>query len=81
MLKQSLSTIILLHLFPRLSIEVCVQVLHNDGSLLSAAFSGACLALIDAGIPLSDIMTGVSCVISKDGSMLVDPTLVEEEVM
>lgn len=37
------------------------------------------MALIDAGIPMKDIVAAVSCVINKDDQILLDPTLQEME--
>lgn len=58
-LRQSFEKVILTSLFPRSQIQICVQVLQNDASLLSACINATTLALIDAGIPLSNYL--VSC--------------------
>ncbi|CAH0027660.1 hypothetical protein V2G26_004733 [Clonostachys chloroleuca] len=42
------------HLFPHSSISLALHVLSADGSLLAALLNAATLALIDAGIPMSD---------------------------
>ena len=42
------------HLYPHSTITVTLHVLSQDGSLLAACINAATLALIDAGIPMSD---------------------------
>lgn len=54
---QALSRVVLCHLFPNSTITVSLTVLSQDGSLLAALFNAATLALIDAGIPMSDYVT------------------------
>ena len=47
------------HLYPRSTITITLAVLSQDGSLLAACLNAATLALIDAGIPMSDYV--VAC--------------------
>ena len=47
------------HLYPRSTITISLHVLSQDGSLLAACLNAATLALIDAGIPMSDYV--VAC--------------------
>ncbi|KAG5960599.1 hypothetical protein E4U58_004626 [Claviceps cyperi] len=42
------------HLFPHSCITVSLHVLSQDGSLLAALINAATLAIIDAGIPMTD---------------------------
>ncbi|KAI5459092.1 3' exoribonuclease family, domain 1-domain-containing protein [Mariannaea sp. PMI_226] len=42
------------HLFPHSSINISLHVLSQDGSLLAALLNATTLALIDAGIPMTD---------------------------
>ena len=42
------------HLYPHSTILVTLHVLSQDGSLLAACLNAATLALIDAGVPMSD---------------------------
>lgn len=42
------------HLYPRSTIAVSLHVLAQDGGLLAALVNAATLALVDAGIPLTD---------------------------
>ena len=47
------------HLYPRSIIAISLHVLSQDGSMLAACLNAATLALIDAGIPMSDYI--VAC--------------------
>lgn len=47
------------HLFPHSAILITLHILSQDGSLLAACLNAATLALIDAGIPMSDYI--VAC--------------------
>lgn len=69
-------------------IEVYVQVLQSDGGVLGAAVTGASLALIDAGVPMKDVVCGsTSAVMKVDNSnggahqyvAVADPT--EDEIL
>jgi exosome complex component RRP41 len=51
---------ILLHLFPKSRIEISVVILSDDGSRLCAAINAATLALVDAGIPMRDLVCACS---------------------
>ncbi|CRK21606.1 Exosome complex component ski6 like protein [Verticillium longisporum] len=42
------------HLFPHSSIYISLHVLSQDGSLLAALLNATTLALVDAGIPMTD---------------------------
>lgn len=57
-LRQSLESAVLLRLYPNSEIEVHVQVLQSDGGALAAAVNAATLALIDAGVAMSDYVVG-----------------------
>lgn len=51
---KTLATVVHTHLFPNSKISIALHVLSSDGSLLAALINAATLALIDAGIPISD---------------------------
>ena len=42
------------HLYPHSTITIALHVLSQDGSLLATCLNAATLALIDAGVPMSD---------------------------
>ena len=60
LLQKALSASILLHLYPKSKISVTVMVLADDGGRLEAAINASTLALIDAGIPLKDMVRACS---------------------
>lgn len=45
------------HLYPHSTITINLHILSQDGSLLAACINAATLALIDAGIPMSDYIS------------------------
>ena len=54
--------------------------MSQDGSILSSAINAMILALLDSGIPMKATCCAVSCMISKDGDLILDPTVLELEV-
>ncbi|KAI9875081.1 MAG: Exosome non-catalytic core component [Pleopsidium flavum] len=54
------------HLYPHSTILITLHVLSQDGSLLAACLNAATLALIDAGIPMSDYI--VACTAGSTSS-------------
>ncbi|ORY86039.1 hypothetical protein BCR35DRAFT_330733 [Leucosporidium creatinivorum] len=59
-LKATFEPVLLLHLYPRSSIDIYLQILEVDGSLLQAAINATTLALISAGLPLTDYVCSLS---------------------
>lgn len=45
-----------MNLFPRSQIDIYIQVLQSDGGDKVAAINASTLALIDAGVPMSDFV-------------------------
>jgi exosome complex component RRP41 len=60
LLQKALSASVLLHLYPKCKISVTVMVLADDGGRLEAVINAATLALIDAGIPMKDMVCACS---------------------
>lgn len=48
--------------------------------LLSCFLNAACMALMDAGLPMSCLFCGVTCAIHTDGQIITDPTAAQEKV-
>lgn len=48
--------------------------------LLSCFLNAACMALMDAGLPMSCLFCGVTCAIAADGEIITDPTAAQEKV-
>jgi len=78
-LKNSFKEQILLSLHPRTRIQILVQILHSDGSLLSSCFNAISMALLDAGIPLRSHLVSVDFILSKDNSLTIDPNCEQEK--
>lgn len=53
-ISEAFSSTLFTHLYPHSTITINLHVLSQDGSLLAACLNAATLALIDAGIPMSD---------------------------
>jgi exosome complex component RRP41 len=53
-ISSAFSSTLFTNLYPHSSIIINLHVLSQDGSLLAACINAATLALVDAGIPMSD---------------------------
>lgn len=53
-ISSAFSSTLFTHLYPHSTINIVLHVLSQDGSLLATCLNAATLALIDAGIPMSD---------------------------
>jgi exosome complex component RRP41 len=53
-------------LYPHSTITITLHVLSQDGSLLAACLNAATLALVDAGIPMSDYIA--ACTVGSTAS-------------
>jgi exosome complex component RRP41 len=75
-IKAVFEGVILTKVLPRTQIDIYVQVLQNDGGALAAAINAASLALVDAGVPMSDLV--VSCSVGYvDEQFVLDLSQVE----
>lgn len=48
--------------------------------LLSCFLNASCMALMDAGLPMSCLFCGVTCAIAANGEIITDPTAAQEKV-
>ena len=78
-LSGTCESVILSALHPRTCIRIIVQELQDSGSLPSCAINAACLALLDAAIPLRHLVAGVACIITQEGELILDPSLRQEK--
>ncbi|XP_022662145.1 exosome complex component RRP41-like [Varroa jacobsoni] len=69
-LQQTFEAALLTSLYPRCQIDVFVEVLQADGSLLSVAINAATMALVDAGIGMRDYVCACSAGFFNDTSLL-----------
>lgn len=65
-LKTAFAAVLLLHLYPHSTITLNIHIISQDGSLLAACINAATLALIDAGIPMTDYL--VACTAASSAS-------------
>jgi exosome complex component RRP46 len=78
LLQGALDTVILSDLYPRSGILIVIQVLEDDGSILSTALNAATMALVDAGVGMKQLLAGVSCCITKQKELYMDADKNEE---
>ena len=70
-MRYALEPAIFLERYPRSAIEVYTEVLEADGGTRCASLNAASVALVDAGIPMKDLV--VSCAAGKyDGRLILD---------
>ena len=79
-LRQIVESAVMTHLYPRTVIQVVVQELNNDGSMLAVVVNAVYVALLDAGVPLRHSFVAASVATRLDGTVLLDPTAADEEV-
>lgn len=75
---EALARAIFLEKFPNTSIDVHVEVLDSNAGTRIAAITAAAVALVDAGVPMRDIVCGVT-VGRAGGHIIVDLTKEEED--
>eukprot|EP00978_Attheya_sp_CCMP212_P011162 scaffold27362_cov51-Attheya_sp.AAC.2 len=66
LVQQVMGAAVLLHLYPKARIELCVTILADDGGRLEAAINASTLALVEAGIPLLDLVCACSAGLDQD---------------
>lgn len=65
---------------PRSSITIVVQEMSDDGALLACAVNAACVALMEAGVPLRCCVAAVHVAVPVEGGLAIDPTTAETTV-
>lgn len=48
--------------------------------LLACCLNAACMALVDAGVPMRALFCGVTCALDSEGTLVLDPTAKQEKV-
>lgn len=76
--KEALESSLMLEKFPQAAIDVSVEVIDSNAGTRVAALTAASLALVDAGIPMRDLVSAVS-VGRVDGNIMLDLTKEEED--
>lgn len=78
-IQRSISSCVLTSLYPRSIIEIVLQVLKEDGSVVSAAFNAAVIALMDANIGFLCVPIATTCLVYHNSADInLDPTAEEE---
>ncbi len=69
--KEALSSVIFLEDYPKTLINIYIEILQADATTRCAGLNAASLALVDAGIPMKNLIT--SCSVGKvDGQVVLD---------
>lgn len=76
-IRQLIQDTLLMQLFPRKAIIVAVQILSDRGSVVTAVFNAAVVALLESGVPMCAVPVA-ACVSITSGALTVDPLHVEE---
>ncbi len=70
-MRFALEPAIFLERYPRAAIDVYAEILEADGGTRTACINAATVALVDAGIPMRDLVS--SCAAGKmDGKIILD---------
>lgn len=76
-LKFALQPALFLEDFPKVTIDVFIEILQADGSTRVTGLNGASLALAMSGVPMRDLV--VSCSVGKiDGQLIADLNGIED---
>lgn len=67
-LQSAYSSLLLTHLYPHSTITLNIHILSQDGSLLAACLNAATLALVDAGVPMTDYLVACTAASSSTSS-------------
>lgn len=77
-LQEALETVVRRETFPNLVVDVYVNVIEDDGSVLAASISAASIALSLAGIQMLDSIVATTTV-KTSSCALIDPTRFEQD--
>lgn len=88
-IRDALSSCIMLEKYPRCVIQVVIQIVQADGSVLGSATNCAVMALMDAGVAMRGLPVAATCVvvggngvssgeINEQDTIWLDPTAEEE---
>jgi exosome complex component RRP41 len=70
-MRSALEPAVFLERYPRASIDVYIEVLEADGGTRCASINAAAVALVDAGIPMRDLVS--ACAVGKvEDKLIVD---------
>jgi len=69
--QRVFEAVVVTELYPRTQIDIFIHVLEEDGGQLPACINAACLALVDAGVSVRDLVVACAATL-VDGELLVD---------
>lgn len=78
-LRTTFEPVILGGMMPRTLIQIVVQVIKDEGSVLSAAVNAITIALLDAGIPMKHMAAAITVMIDQQNELVLDPVTAELE--
>mmetsp|Transcript_77941 Transcript_77941/g.158362 ORF Transcript_77941/g.158362 Transcript_77941/m.158362 type:complete len:234 (+) Transcript_77941:1-702(+) len=81
-LTRVLTACVDVSVFPRCIVEVVLQIIQSDGSLLACLLHGAVAALMDGGVDLLYLPVATTCLVGANSGkhpIRLDPTSNEEE--
>ncbi|CAO3619800.1 unnamed protein product [Cunninghamella blakesleeana] len=77
-IQHTFEPIIQTHQFPRSQIDIYIQLFQHDGSILQTCINATTLALIDAGIPMTDFICACSAGCIDNKVSILDLNNIEE---
>ncbi len=77
-LREALETVVFLEEFPRMMVDIFVEVIQADGGTRTAGITAASLALADAGIPMADMICATA-VGKVDDTLVIDINEIEDK--
>ncbi len=76
-IRQAFENVVLTHRFPRTQIDIFIEVLQAQGGTRTTSITAATVALLDAGIPMKDMVAAVSIGKAAD-EVLLDLSKLED---
>jgi len=77
-IREALETVVFLEEFPRMMVDIFVEVIQADGGTRTAGITAASLALADAGIPMADLIAATA-VGKVEGQLVLDINELEDK--
>ncbi|XP_076064088.1 exosome complex component Rrp46 isoform X2 [Oratosquilla oratoria] len=78
-IEKSTKQVIMSRLYPRTGIRIIVQEMQTDGKRLSTCLNAAFMALLDAAISMRSMCGAISCCITKEGAIIIEPSNLDLE--
>jgi exosome complex component RRP41 len=77
-IREALETVVFLEEFPRMMVDIFVEVIQADGGTRTSGITAASLALADAGIPMADLIAATA-VGKVEGQLVLDINELEDK--